>query len=372
MNFEKYTPFFKQEVTELCCAQIPKGPVYRIRLCLVVVKSIFSIKFDYKSISRYLYLRMNQYDETEIVGQYGIKLSIIEVGLGSILHGLHVPMAGFFLSLNQGFVLCRCVKLTKNGHIILWLPYAISNIAAAMKTLSPVGKKFGPMLSLSMQGLLFNLGTLFFGRNLLGTTIGIALLSLWTFLQPLVTYYLFFGQKLLNAVEYFYQKTLPYHSLTKEKLWLIALAFILGKLLVAICLACLAHFSKSTSIYSSTFQLKINEIYEKQNKLQINTISSSKNIWLLSLRDLLNPFFLISFGLTVLFLFITSPRNVELVWSILRPLVLGYLFFTFSRSKLLDVFIRKCENGRFDLFARSLRFSLSKMRKKAKMNSDRF
>lgn len=288
------------------------------------------------------------------------------------MHGLHIPMAGALLSLNQGFVLCRCVRLTKNNKAILWLPYAVSNIAAAMKTLSPAGKKFGPMLSLSIQGLLFNLGTIAFGRNLLGTSIGIALLSVWTFLQPLVTYYLFFGQQLLSAVDYFYQKSLPYHSLTQDKLWLVAMVFILGKALVAVCLAFLAYFSNHSSIYSPTFQLKINELYEKQNVSQQNIESPSSNIWLMSIKDLLNPFFLVSFGLTTVFLLITLPRNVELVWSILRPLTIGYLFFIFSRSKLLDLFITKIEKSRFHLFARGLRFSLTKMRKKTRLEVDRF
>jgi hypothetical protein len=219
---------------------------------------------------------------------------------------------------------------------------------------------------------LFNLGTVFFGKNLLGTCIGIALLSVWTFLQPLVTYYLFFGQQLISAVEYFYQKSLPYHSLTQEKLWVVALVLILGKALLAVLLAFIAYYSSHNSIYSSAFQLKINELYEKQNVLPKKSERSTTNIWVLSFKDLLNPFFLISFGLTSLFLLITLPKNVELVWSILRPLTIGYLFFIFSRSKLLDIFIAKCENGRFDVFAKSLRFSLSQMRKKMKSEVDRF
>ena len=43
----------------------------------------------------------------ELIGKYSAGLSLIEVALGSLLHALHIPFAGNFLSLNQGYLLCR-------------------------------------------------------------------------------------------------------------------------------------------------------------------------------------------------------------------------------------------------------------------------
>ena len=53
--------------------------------------------------------------KVEILGNYGALLSMIEVGLGSILHSMHVPFSGLFLSLNQGYLLCRVAILTQEN-----------------------------------------------------------------------------------------------------------------------------------------------------------------------------------------------------------------------------------------------------------------
>lgn len=47
--------------------------------------------------------------EVEILGREAAALSLVEIGLGSILHGLKMPFTGYFLSLNQGFFLSRAV-----------------------------------------------------------------------------------------------------------------------------------------------------------------------------------------------------------------------------------------------------------------------
>src|SRR4051812_39288335 len=103
----------------------------------------------------------------ELVGKYSAALSLIEVALGSLLHAFYVPFSGNFLSLNQGFLLCRAsveAKERKLGRV----GYGISNVSAVLKSLAPAGKKLGPMLSLSMQGLLFSSGEILLGANLAG------------------------------------------------------------------------------------------------------------------------------------------------------------------------------------------------------------
>lgn len=151
---------------------------------------------------------MKSDERVEILGKYGAILSLMEIGLGSLLHVFHIPFGGHFMSLNQGYLLCRLSIQTQ----VRWMPYHVSNVAAVLKSLSPAGQKLGPMLSLSMQGLLFSMGTGLFGINLVGLILGMVLLSFWAFIQPLVTYYFFFGDKLIDAADFLFKKTLPFHQ----------------------------------------------------------------------------------------------------------------------------------------------------------------
>lgn len=117
---------------------------------------------------------------------YAVQLSLMEVGLGSFLHALRVPFSGFLLSLNQCYILNRALLDPQASS--LFLPATISNTAAIIKSLSPYGKKITPMLAISIQGLLFNLGVLLFGKNLLGRACGSILMSLWPSFQPMLLY----------------------------------------------------------------------------------------------------------------------------------------------------------------------------------------
>ena len=184
----------------------------------------------------------------ELIGKYSAALSLIEVALGSILHSFHVPFSGNLLSLNQGFLLCRASVEARDKKIGR-VGYGISNVSAVLKSLSPAGKKLGPMLSLSVQGLLFTAGEGLLGANLAGWMLGMTLLSLWTFLQPLVTFYLFFGAELFRALNYLVEKTMPYHGLGWRQISLIFAGVVAVKVSAALFLAWLAWRTISCSAW---------------------------------------------------------------------------------------------------------------------------
>lgn len=290
---------------------------------------------------------IDQKRKIEILGHYGALLSLIEVGLGSLLHSFPIPFAGLFLSLNQGYLLCRVAILTKDP----WLGYSVSNIAAVLKSLSPAGKKLGPMLSLSMQGLLFNIGTLF-GVNPLGLSLGMVLLSFWSFVQPLVTYYLFFGKELYNAVEFLYQKTLPYHGIEVKNLFWVFTAVVIIKAIVAVVLALMAWKTQGQSEYQDRFA-------EYAIKKEIKTGHPA----LLALQDLMKPIFLLSLAATTLFLYFSQHDFAEIIWYLMRPIAIGFIFFYFSRTLTLDRWLAKMENGKFHTFAAGCKLALTKIRK---------
>ena len=295
----------------------------------------------------------------EIIGQYGATLSLIELGLGSMLHAFHIPLSGALLSINQGYILCRAAIAGKDLENNTWTSYSVSNIAAALKSLSPAGKKLGPMLSLSMQGLLFNVGTLIFGTNPLGLIVGMALLSLWTFVQPLITYYFFFGENLFSAAEYLYQKTIPFHGIRSENLFWIFGIFVITKMLITCTFAIVAWRRKNKSLYIKNYEEEfIRLAKQKRERSSINEIPA-----FLAVKDLFRPLFLISLFMTALFLYLSNHESSQIGWYLLRPIAIGFIFFYVSRTLTLDAWLVKIENGKLRTFSLSCQTALIKIRK---------
>jgi hypothetical protein len=58
-----------------------------------------------------------------------------------------------------------------------------------------------------MQGFLFALGILIFGTNLLGVVVGSILLSVWSYIQPLLIAWVIFGNTLWSAIEKLWSET---------------------------------------------------------------------------------------------------------------------------------------------------------------------
>ena len=101
----------------------------------------------------------------------------VEIFVGSILHGFRVPFGGNFLSLVQAGFLTLATRTASTRMQAVKLPFYISSISSCLKSLSPAGNKLGPMLSIWMQGTLFSISVMLFGRNPVGTAVGAALLS---------------------------------------------------------------------------------------------------------------------------------------------------------------------------------------------------
>lgn len=305
---------------------------------------------------------MQENKKIEIIGDYGATLSLIEVGLGSLLHAFHVPFSGILLSLNQGFILCRATILSRDLEGNAWAGYSISNVAAVLKSLSPAGKKLGPMLSLSMQGLLFNLGVAALGVNPVGLSFGMALLSLWTFIQPLITYYLFFGEKLFGAAEYLFNKTLPYHGLKAESLLFIFLGLVFLKMLLAIGLALYSWRVRGKTIYGKDYDRELMRLArEKGIAVSTQELSSKKAAWL-AFKDLLRPLFLISLLMTGSFLYFSQSDHAQIGWYLLRPVAVGFIFFYVSRTLTIDRWLLRLEKGRFRSFSLGCQSALAKIR----------
>lgn len=246
------------------------------------------------------------------------QLSLTEIGLGSIGHGFKIPLAGQILSLNQLAFLLNAV----NSHS---LPksstFEISGIAAVLKSFSPAGQKIGPMMSIASQGFLFWLGISVLGLNLAGQLIGALMLSLWAFVQPLLTLFLIYGSDIAKLSEYYQKKMGDDFNFLSVTLFYAVIGIIVLKILIA----------AGMVLFSFTTKKEIKILNESQVDVAIHKNTSS-NPAKAALRDLLRPLFLLSFVLMLIFTWQLNGTLSEKIWMAMRPLATAFVIFYILRS----------------------------------------
>jgi hypothetical protein len=253
-------------------------------------------------------------------------LSLTEVGLGSVLHSFKVPASGHFLSLNQGLLLTQFTKSHsyQGRNIIAQSCARISLCSGLLKSLSPAGKKLTPMLAISVQGLLYSFGLMIGGCGLLGRALGSVFLSFWAFAQPLLLAWLFVGTYFFEALEKLWQKTLGSLGFSPEAGLGVFLGLIAFKALLALGLVIFSgRFGKNWQDQLSAEGRKL--LLRKQEKLKVSP-------WKGALRDLASPIFLFSIALSFIFAWFNETPQSSLIWAVLRPLSIAFVFFYFMRA----------------------------------------
>lgn len=254
----------------------------------------------------------SQVNEEKVTGRYAAILSMVEVGLGSIIHAFRIPFGGQVLSLNQVLILTWAARKnpTQGSRVVT----EISLVTALLKSLSPAGKKLTPMLALSMQGFLFSLGLMSFGNTFVGVCVGAALLSVWAWIQPAMIAYTVFGESFISS----FLSVLPEWSLT---LFLILFS---AKALIAVALAYWAWTSGSHA--EEKYSSKIRSL----KKASVSRPSFSPVVG--AFKDLIQPWFLLGLAFN-LFLFLYSENTqAHAIWVyFLRPLAVGWIVFWFIR-----------------------------------------
>lgn len=265
--------------------------------------------------------------QVDIIGSHAAMLSITEIGLGSLLHSFHMPFTGYFLSLNQVFLLSRASGLI-GASGSRFMPGSVSFVAAALKSLSPSGKKLTPMLAISMQGCLFNVGIFLFGHTTTGRIIGAALLSLWGFLQQFLMYYVFFGHMLTHAVQQFHEYPKIWFNI-EPNLILYALAGIVAlKVVLAVTMACLAPKVSSQLMAKYTSRITSASIKRKaQTAVPVGQGRIKKIAWLAAKDMCVWPFIACLVLGGVSFWFVEGGLSTWVVMNTLRPIAIGFLVF---------------------------------------------
>ncbi|MFT6070811.1 MAG: hypothetical protein ACJAT2_000628 [Bacteriovoracaceae bacterium] len=281
-------------------------------------------------------------DSVEVIGTTAGLLAATEVGFGSLLHGLKIPLSGQILSLNQGFVLSRSVL--KNSHMngVRRIPAQASLVTSMLKSLSPAGKKLTPMLAISVQGFLHGIGIFIFGPNLFGVLVGMSLLSLWAYIQPLFIYYLMFGEDLIFMGEYYSRKLSKVFNFDPQDVLYILLAVILTKVILSLAVGVAAALIPD--IWYGKWEATL---LSKINKKKLETSAPKGSAIKLALKDLFNPLFIVTYLITISFFYFVKSPFTPTLWIALRPLIVGFILFYLVRRLPLDRILKNETNSPF-------------------------
>ena len=297
--------------------------------------------------------------DPKITGFYAGTLSLAEIGLGSLLHGLKIPLTGTFLSINQALFLTRLVKLNRNQPDARTLPFQVSNITALLKSLSPAGKKLLPMLAIASQGLLFTLGTIIFGANLIGCLIGAGLLAVWGVFQPLAILWLVYGfalgQEQMAKVFAYYSKLLSGIVIITPAMMVQAVAiFVVAKSFVSMAVSFAGWHSNVNEQQLLNDRLVKLGLKGLKSLPDVTTLRGTANPapranfmagFMIAMRGALNdirrPLFLLPLAMTGIFFWFAEDDLAPVIWGIFRPLAFGYLLFLAIRVFPIEVWIKR-------------------------------
>lgn len=293
--------------------------------------------------------------ETDIIGKYSASLSLIEVGLGAILHGFKIPFSGQFLSLNQHLILTLASKEKERSRI---RSSKISLIASLLKTLSPAGKKLTPMLAILCQGILHSLGQIILGPNFFGFLLGGILLSLWAFIQPVMIYFVLFGNDLIYMIQYFLKKLNKVFVVTEQDLLTVLLSIIAIKVFLSIVVTIFAM--KMSDDFLDRYLSKISQISKKTKPRnnQKKNLSPVRGV----LKDITSPLFILSFIFMGVFYFYSSHDLSTFIWRILRPLAVAIILFYLIRVIPIESVSSSKMLAKYPNIQESLKKSLQKLK----------
>ena len=275
-------------------------------------------------------MKTNPYERyTELnapVIDFAARLSTVELIVGSAVHSLKVPLGGNLLSLNQGYFLCRFVNTQTKGFSAGLGAFEISLISASIKSLSVAGNKLGPMISIAAQGGLFAIPVCLFGNGLIGQTIGMIFLALWSFIQPMITFFIVFGTDFARAFHASLDKLNDF-GLGRNLIFLGALIVIGFKLLIA----CFLPVVITTT---SESRLKNYEMFLSK-KLAVNlNEQSQRTAFRGAIHDLTRPFSIISFLLMSLYYsgLSVAGNNLDVVIKISKSIGIAFVVFYLLRA----------------------------------------
>jgi len=118
-----------------------------------------------------------------------------EIVLGSFLHNLRVPLRGHLLTM----VAVALLAATRRSWPLPGIAWRAGLVAAVMKSVSPSAVLLGPMIAITLEGLLFEAGARIGRRGALACAVGGALAMTWTFVHQVGSLLIAFGPDLVEV-----------------------------------------------------------------------------------------------------------------------------------------------------------------------------
>jgi hypothetical protein len=234
-------------------------------------------------------------------------------------------------------------------------PSSISSIAAVLKSLAPIGNKLTPMLAISMQGLLFSIGTLLFGHSTCGRLVGGILSSLWAFVQPILLYGIIFGKSGEKALLLGLQELSRSAPITEKMLIYGFAGIVLLKILLVIGMAIV--IPKLSPSWISRYSMRMSR-FLASTQVPSNNRGAVRG----ALKQLFKPLFLFSVGLSALLLFFAEGSYTGLIRHLLQPLAIAFLLFFLIRLLPLEKLAEHLGKERRGAWREAFRVALDRVR----------
>ncbi len=290
-------------------------------------------------------------DDAEKIGTYAAINGVIEVGLGSMLHSLRVPLKGHFLAIVQNFMLILYGR-DLNGRGLLPITFIVSGL----KAFSPTGGKIKPMLYIFLQGFFFILPTYILGFNLLSIIIGSFLLGMSTLFVSVMINYIIFGEAIITTYINGINKIVAFLHIENMPLWKVLAIIVSIKIALAIIISFIGYFVKIEPLLKK-FRSKIDKIEIKD--INIITRPSFKQSLIASLKDLTVKKFIIPFiVISLLILFLGDISSSEYTTIILRGIIISWFGFLMARRINFPKIVLFLEKHNMEYIAESLHKAL--------------
>ena len=285
--------------------------------------------------------------DSERIGAFAGLSGLVEVGLGSMLRALKVPLKGHFLAYLQNVLLITFGK-SLNGRGL----FRITFISSMLKAFSPVGGTIRPMLYILLQGGAFTLPTALLGFNLAGVLAGSVLMAWLTLTVKLLLDYLVFGMAFFDAYAGAIAKVNQWAQIQGLSLKTVIMGCFALKTVLALILGSAAYFGNMDALVQ---RLKKRPKWAPAPNLEAMPAAAAvpgsdgagaatsspecrgrrslKTAALGALKDLLNWKFVLFFFVSVLLmLFFADLGTSDLTAIAVRGLCISYVGFLALRS----------------------------------------
>jgi hypothetical protein len=279
----------------------------------------------------------------ERIGWFGAAGGALEVGAGSIVHGLNLPLGGL------GMVATQCVLLTQAGEglerpaRVAW----VAQIAAGLKALSPAGQRIRPMVAIAMQGWLYALAIQLLGWRWPAVLLGGALMGAWAGAQGILLQWLLIGADYAIALE---------KIVNEVNRWFDTRALTVMRV-VTLYIGVHALGVAAAAIVAWRWRWRQPD-FERLRTLSLAPAAPTGRAWLGALRDVARPSFWLPLAIILGALALAGHSTERLLWIGLRALAIGWLLFALLRrlplDRLGDWLTRRGLHGPAHAWARSL------------------